>query len=131
MTEALKKDLHVYFKEIDNLLICDRKNKKDFLADLKNDIDEFVQTESDANFNDILSAFGRPDEIAESFLKNTDVSNIKKKMNVKKLFLFLLLTVVLVYIIFIIASFIAVNTEAHGYYEEAILQAGILLAGGI
>lgn len=131
MTEALKKELNTYFSNVEDLLLCDRKNKKVFLEDLKNDIDEFVQHEPEADFGSILSAFGTPAEIAESFLKNADIADIKKKMNIKKIVLFSLLAVVLVYVIFVVASFIDVHTEAHGYYEEGILQAGLLLTGGI
>lgn len=130
MTEALKKELNTYFSNVEDLLLCDRKNKKAFLEDLKNDIDEFVQHEPDVDFDSILSAFGTPEEIAESFLKNADIADIKKKMNVKKILLFSLLAVVLVYVIFVIASFIDVHTEAHGYFEEGILQASPVLARG-
>ena len=130
MNDALKKELNAYFKKVDAQLLCDRKSKIVFLTDLKNDIDEFVQ-ESDADFDSIQATFGTPEEIAESFLKNTDIANIKKKMNVRKIILFALLAVVLVYIIFVVASFIDVHTESHGYYEEGILQAGLLLTGGM
>lgn len=131
MTDALKKELSGYYRQVEDLLLCDRKSKNAFLSDLKNDIDEFVQHEPDADFESILSAFGTPEEIAESFLKNADIASIKKKMNVKKILLFAVLAVVLVYVIFVVASFIDVNTEAHGYYEEGILQAGLLLTGGM
>ena len=86
MTEALKKELNAYFKKVDTLLLCDHKSKIVFLTDLKNDIDEFVQ-ESDADFDSIQATFGTPEEIAESFLKDADIADIKKKMNVKKVFL--------------------------------------------
>lgn len=131
MTDALKKELSGYYRQVEDLLLCDRKSKNAFLSDLKNDIDEFVQHEPDADFESILSAFGTPEEIAESFLKNADIASIKKKMNVKKILLFAVLAVVLVYVIFVVASFIDVHTEAHGYYEEGILQAGLLLTGGM
>ena len=130
MNDALKKELNAYFKKVDAQLLCDRKSKIVFLTDLKNDIDEFVQQEPDADFENIVSAFGTPQEIAESFLKNADIANIKKKMNVKKILLFAVLAVVLIYVIFVVASFLDVHTEAHGYYEEGILQAGLLLSGG-
>lgn len=131
MTEETKNNLNAYFRNVEDLLLCNRKSKKAFLSDLKNDIDEFVQHEPDADFDSILSAFGTPDEIAESFLKNADIASIKKKLNVKKILLFAVLAVVLVYVIFVVASFIDVHTEAHGYYEEGILQAGLLLSGGM
>lgn len=131
MTDALKKELSGYYRQVEDLLLCDRKSKIVFLTDLKNDIDEFVQQDPEADLDSIVSAFGSPAEIAESFLKNADIANIKKKMNVKKILLFSLLAVVLVYVIFVVASFIDVHTEAHGYYEEGILQAELLLTGGI
>lgn len=131
MTDTLKKELDVYFNNVEALLLCDRKSKKAFMSDLQNDVDEFIQQENVTDFESIQSAFGTPDEIAESFLKTTDIAGIKKKMNIKKIVLFSLLTVVLVYVLFVIASFIDVHTESHGYYEEGILQAGLLLTGGL
>ena len=129
MTEIMQNELNAYYKQVDNLLLCDRKSKKAFMTELKNDIDEFVRQETNSDFNSILTTFGTPEEIAESFLKNSDIVSIKKKMNVKKMVLFSLLAIVLVYVIFVIASFIDVHTEAHGFFEEGILHAGILSAG--
>lgn len=130
MNETLKKELQVYFKEVEDLLLCDRKSKKAFLRDLQADVDEFVSTEPDADLNGIRTAFGTPSEIAESFLKNADIVQLKKKMNIKKIILIALLAVVLVYVAFVVASFIDVHTEAHGYFEEGFLQAVLLLTGG-
>ncbi len=131
MNDSLQKELNGYCKQVEALLLCDRKNKKAFLAELKNDIDEFLQQEPEADFTDVLTAFGAPEEIAESFLKNADITSIKKKLNVKKIVLFTLLIAMVVYIIFVVASFIDVHTESHGYYEEGILQTGLLLTEGV
>ena len=131
MNDTLKKQLNEYFSNIESLLLCDRKSKKAFLTDLKNDVDEFILQEQNADFSCVLSAFGTPQEIAESFLKNTDIVQIKKRMNIRKLILFSLLAIVLVYLCFVIASFIDVHTESHGFYEEIILFASHLPFGGI
>ncbi len=131
MNDALKKQLNEYFSNVESLLLCDRKNKKVFLTDLKNDVDEFINQEPNADFDCIISAFGTPQEIADSFLKNTDIVQIKKKMNIRKIILCSLLAVVLVYLCFVIASFIDVHTESHGFYEEIILFASHLPFGGI
>ena len=110
------------------LLVCDRKKQKAFLTELKNDVEEFVHQEPQADFDAVVCAFGSPAEIAESFLKTADITAIKKKMNVKKIILLALLAVVAVYVIFVVASFIDVHTEAHGYYEEGILAAELIFA---
>ena len=130
MNDLMKSQLDEYYKNVEQLLLCDRKSKRVFLTDLKNDVNEFIQQEPLADFACVLSSFGTPQEIAESFLRNADIAKIKKRMNIKKIVLFSLLAVLLVYICFVIASFIDVHTESHGYFEDSVLRFSLFVKGG-
>ena len=115
------KELKKYYNEIFSALICDRKQKKAFLNDFSANVDEYLTACPEADIDKIKAEFGTPEEIASSFIANSDTIKIKKKLDIKKLILIAVIIVLTIYIAFIIISLIDVHTEAHGYMEEGVV----------
>ncbi len=124
-----KKDLKEYYCEIEKLLVCDRKRKLAFMADLKANIDEYLAIFPDSDIEKIKTEFGTPEVIAESFLSNSNAAAIKKKLDIKKCILMALIIALAVYIAFVIISLIDVHTEAHGHIEEGIMMINTVSGG--
>lgn len=124
-------ELKAYYKEIENLLVCDRKHKSAFMSELKANIDEYVDTVGETDIDKIKAEFGTPEKIAESFLSNSDALTIKKKLNIRKSVIIALAIALLIYLAFVIISLIDVHTESHGYIEEGIMMINTLTGGGL
>ena len=121
--------LKAYYKEIEKLLVCDRKQKNAFISELKANIDDYVSNCPEADIDKIKAEFGTPEIIAESFLSNSDAIAIRKKLNIKKCILIALAIALIIYLAFVVISLIDVHTEAHGYMQESIMMISALKGG--
>ncbi len=127
----MKNELKTYYIEIEKLLVCDRKQKSSFMAELKANVDEYLAISPDSDIEKIKAEFGTPEVIAESFLSNSDAAAVKKKLDIKRSILIALVIALAVYIAFVIASLIDVHTEAHGHIEEGIMMINAAIGGDI
>lgn len=123
-------DLKEYYREIEKLLVCQRKQKADFMSALKADIDEYIATVGQADIENIRAEFGTPEKIAESFLSNSDAVTIKRKTDLRKCIVAAVIVALVIYFAFVIISLVDVHTEAHGYIEEGIMMINTLTGGG-
>lgn len=122
-------ELKLYFKDVTDKLICDRKQKKYFIECLKNDVKDFLAQTPDATLKQVEAVFGTPEVIAQSFMENSDSTEIKRKLDIKKIITAAIIIALLIYLVFVIISLIDVHTEAHGYFEEGILMFNSILKG--
>ena len=127
----MKNELKAYYSEIENNLICERKQKNAFMAELKANIDEYLASEDEVDIEKIKAEFGTPEMIAASFLSGSDAAEIKKKMDVRKAVILAITVALVIYLAFVVISLIDVHTEAHGYMEEGIMMVSTLKGGGI
>lgn len=125
-----KTELKEYYREIERLLICSRKDKSAFMSELKSNVEDYIADTGRSDVDSIKAEFGTPEVIAESFLSNVNALAIRKKLSVKKCIIIALIIALAVYIGFVVISFIDVHTEAHGYIEEGIMMINTL-GGGV
>ena len=125
-----KSELKEYYKEIERLLICNRKDKSAVMSELKANIEDYIADTGKSDIESIKTEFGTPEIIAESFLSNSNVLSIQKKLSAKKCIIITLIVALAVYIGFVVISLIDVHTEAHGYMEEGIMMINTL-GGGV
>lgn len=120
MNSITEKELSGYIKEISSLLVCKRRQKNQFVKQIKTELDDFIQDNPGSSMEHIYSTFGTPEQIANCFLENRS-GYVKKKISIKKCVIACVIAVVLIYAIFVIASYIDVHREAHGYFSEGLL----------
>ncbi len=130
MGRVTDKELKNYYSQIDRLTLCGRRQKKDFLCHLKENVEEFISDTPDATMQDIEKSFGTPETIADSFMVNIDSAIIKKQIQIKRVLIVSVIIALIIYALFILLSLIDVHTEAHGYFEEGFLAVGDIIKGG-
>lgn len=121
MNNSKEKQLKEYYSEVSKALPCSVKQKKIFLAQLKNDVDTFLLDSPDASVEEIKLRFGTAQSIAESFIYSSDFTSLKKATDIKKILLIGVIVALAVYLAFVIISLIDVHTEAHGYFREGFM----------
>lgn len=131
MNRVTDTELKKYYSEISKSVLCTGKHKRTFMKQLKFDIDSYISENPEATLEEVKNCFGTADTIAESFIVNSDCSEIKRKLDIKKLLIVAVVAALLVYLAFIVISLIDVHTEAHGYFSEGILVTGALLKDGV
>lgn len=119
----MKKDeiISEYISSVSSAIICKPKQKKAFLNQLRSDVEAFVDENGKAAVNDIRNIFGSPESIAESFISNSDSGELKRKITFKKFIVVAIIAALLIYLAFVVISLIDVHSEAHGYFEEALI----------
>ncbi len=121
MNEKRDKELKAYYSEISKSIVCSKKQKTEFINQLKSDVDCYLSENPEATVQEITSCFGSAEQIGKSFVSEYDSDNIKKKLSVKRILIIAVIVMVLIYAAFVIISLIDVHNEAHGYIEEGIM----------
>lgn len=131
MERVTDKELKNYYSRVGNSIICDRRQKKEFLCQLKENVEEFISDTPDATMEDIEKIFGTPKSISGSFIENTDSLKIRRQVQLKKVLIISVVIALVIYALFVVLSLIDVHTEAHGYVEEGFLAVGDVIKGGV
>ena len=76
------KERNQYINQIKKLLFCSSKDRKKFLKEFNDNIDDFLKDNPEASFNELQKAMGTPQEIADGFLGNADIKAIKKRTSI-------------------------------------------------
>lgn len=93
-----KNDLKSYYRGVKQKLTCSPKSQRDFLAETRRMVGDYLENRPDASYEDIVRDVGEPKELAETFLGTLPnqcevVTYYKKTVKRKRL---IILTVVLV-----------------------------------
>jgi hypothetical protein len=80
----MHKDMKRYIKETKTIIPINSKNKKEFIKMLEEKIMEFTYTENKFSYNEIVEAFGTPNEVASAYIEELDTKTIIKELKMKK-----------------------------------------------
>ncbi len=130
MAGVTEKELKNYYSQINRLIICEHRQKKDFLKQFDENVQEYISDAPGATLADIEKNFGTPETIAESFIVNADSTRIKKQVQIKRVIVISVIIALIIYALFVVISLIDVHTEAHGYFEEGFLTVSSIIKGG-
>lgn len=115
MKNELKGDIKRYQRRIRSNLLCSTKLSKQFMTDLACAIDSFIEENGVTQLAEVEDHFGTPEQIARSFLATTDIAAIRKKMRLKRIISGLLLTLLLIWGIFVVCEFLRSYETRSGY----------------
>ncbi len=116
--EALIKE---YVSAVSGAVICNSKKKRRLLAQLRQDAEAFVAENEGATRQELEAFLGSPEVIAASVIVNSESSEIKSNISLRKTVAAAVLAALLIYLIFVAVSLVDVHIEAHGYIEEGIM----------
>ena len=108
-----------YLRETKNLLICNAKKKNDALKAYQNEIEEYLDENPNANYENIVEFFGSPLEAATEVAADVPITYIKKRMNIAATVLVGVIAAVVIWGIGVTAAV----TDSHstvGYFEEML-----------
>lgn len=82
MKEHLDKTTRKYMRATRRLLICPKEYRNQFINDMERDMEQFIQENKPDAYPDIVSYFGTPAELAQTYLSNVpqnELANYKIK----------------------------------------------------
>lgn len=90
----MEKEINRYLKEIELIIPLNTKEKKEFISLLRNRI----LTSEIINYDELLEHFGKPCEVAASFIENMDtdilIQKLKKKKYVRRLIIIIIICII-------------------------------------
>lgn len=81
MAEIIKRE---YLDEVSKNLLCSKPQKKQFIAELSADVDEFIDNCGELSAEILVEEFGSPEEVAASFTGRMKHSELKSKLSNKR-----------------------------------------------
>ena len=117
MKSELAADVRRYKRRIKADLLCGTKQSKQFMADLSDAIDNYIEENAVARFAEVEEHFGAPEQIARSFLAETDIGVIRKKVRLKQAVLYALLAAIAIWSLAVAWSFAVTRFHQDEYYE--------------
>lgn len=100
-----------YLKQVKTHLTCPKKLKKKFLEQMQGDVETFLEETSNATVEDLIQRFGKPSELAHSYIETLDADELTKQIRkakvIKRIVLFTCLGIFL--LVLAVASIIIVD----------------------
>ena len=78
--KKIKWQLRRYYWEVKSFLPCSRKLKKRCIADLKANVEGFLEQNPQAGFAAIQERFGTPRQIAAAFVEEADTEQLLRRL---------------------------------------------------
>ncbi len=110
----MTKDIQKYMKAIQKRMACFRVRKKQFLRDFELEVCQF-QTNTGANYEEIISHFGKPEQVAKSFMDALDQEEVNRYQLFRRNIFVLIIIVLLLVLSGVLYSF-------YYYYQHAISE---------
>ena len=115
-----------YIHQIKKLLFCSSKERKKFLKEFNDNIDDFLKDNPEASISDLQKAMGTPQEIADGFLSNADTKDLKRQTSIVRILLFGISIVVIIIAIFFITAWIDMYKNHRSHGEVTIIDNGTI-----
>lgn len=116
MSKDFDRRLKTYISTIIAQLPIYTHDEKNFIKDLKTNIDEYISTLESPSMEDIFNKFGKPETIVEEYLNNLDIDGLKNRLYIKKKKQRLCLILLLIAFIFFSAMIVKeYKTYKNGY----------------
>lgn len=74
------KQMREYLKQVRCMLPCAAAFKKQILVNLRNDISGYMQEHPDADMENLVEAFGTPEQIAEAYIDTLSTTELAMKI---------------------------------------------------
>lgn len=97
-----KKEIKNYYKAIRKKLYCSITMKHMLMVEFSNRVSEYLDSNQEADINNIINYFGTPDEIVRSF----DINNVSLKNKVKNRIIIERILFIMILVMILISSFI-------------------------
>lgn len=125
MTRNLNKELKKYYRDISKAL-SGSKEKKAIITQIKSSVNHYLEENQDATISDVVNRIGSPQQIADEYIDNQSNDEIAAKIKVGKRILIIaissLVLALVIYIAFVIASFVYDMRTTDTYSETVISE---------
>lgn len=110
----IEKEIEKYLSEIQNNLVGSNKAKKNIIREIEGLVYDYAEVKGVKDISDIYSHFGTPEEMAQTYLSQSDPKKIAKAVRIKKA----VVIGIVVALVMFICSLLITMTDAHKAYDS-------------
>lgn len=115
-----------YINEIQKLLVCEPKERRNFVRDFNSNIDDFLSDNPEASIDELEKAMGTPQEIADGFMSNASPKDIKKRTSIARIVLIAVAIVAVFIVTIYTTAWIDAYKSNRGQDEMVIIDRGVI-----
>ena len=116
--------LRRYYRDIHKWLPCSRKQKKQIMEQIQNDVQEYFDRHPNSDFAQMKATFGDPQTIAAAYVENTDTMELLRGLRIRKRIFTIVAAVMAIVLITwagtVTWAIIEVEHTTNGHYEMMI-----------
>lgn len=113
-----------YLLQVRRALPCKQRMKRRLMPQIRQELGSYLESRPDASYRDLTERFGRPEQIAASYVESADTGELLAGMRygnrVVKIVAIALLIALIIWAIGITIAVIDGMKSSHGYYVEYI-----------
>lgn len=121
-----KKELDLYFREVDRALVGTKKAKKEFLSGWKNDINEYIMENPTCTVEELRNLYGSPEEVAATFMSSVENHVVKDSISQRRKLALFVIIVCILFLLSCVTYFVSkrISQEhfANGFYVETVAE---------
>lgn len=111
MEKTLDKQIDRYLKKVKKYLVMKPQKKKEYITELRSEIETYVEENEITNIKDIVWHFGEPADCAKRNFSSEELNYIHKRLKIKKIVVCICVISVIICFVFLYAVF------AYEFYE--------------
>lgn len=111
---TIEKEIEKYLSEIQNNLVGSNKAKKNIISEIEGLVYDYAEVKGVKDISDIYSHFGTPEEMAQTYLSQSDPKKIARAVRIKKA----VVIGVIVALVLVAASLLISLMDAHKSYNN-------------
>lgn len=109
-----ERDLKKYLAQVGRYLICSNKQKRKILKIIKASATDFIIENNILDLDELNERFGKPEDVAKTYLPDAKPDDIIKAVSKKKVFIIAIVIALVIFAAGVIAIVVENNKE-HGY----------------
>lgn len=106
-----------YLRQVGKHIRCSRGRKAEYLEQLKESISLYLEEHPAATPSDIAVTFGTPEEIAQSFIEETDPKALRRTLESRQWFRWALLAAAILIAVAAVVLAVDFTMFFHGHFE--------------
>lgn len=107
-----------YKKQIKKLLLVKTDASARFLAELEDNVRDYIEAADVTDFSAVTARFGTPQRIAREFFAQTDIAAVRKKLDIRRGILAAALAALLIWGAAVGALYVEARNEMNGTFIE-------------
>lgn len=116
--------IHRYYYEIRSVLPCGGKLKRKVIKKIHENISEYLKEKPKADYSEIVSRFGTPQQIASTYIDEMQTHELLKRIKINKKILIIVawvaVAIVAIWLAFAGILYVDSQDAVNGYYDVSV-----------